>query len=89
MLVSSFWLKEYGAAYRSAKKAEKVSYGDNWLRTVGLLAEIKIAQQKKQQAKKILDQALKEVVLPRSTQVRTHRYLAKLRKLYDQLLKLL
>jgi len=74
-------LKEPKKAYRLAKAAERYSYGDNWLRTVGLLAELEIEMGHKKQAIKTIEQALKQAVLPSSLAVRTHRYLNNLRQI--------
>lgn len=74
-------LKEYDKAYGYAKKAEANSYGDNWLRSVGLKAKIERALGKNNEARSTLETALASAVLPRSTDVRTHNYLAKLRQL--------
>ncbi|MCB0394849.1 MAG: tetratricopeptide repeat protein [Bdellovibrionales bacterium] len=62
-----------------AKHAVDNSYGDNWLRAVTLLAKIQIKQGKKSEAEKTVNAALAKAVMPESTQIRSHRYLAALR----------
>lgn len=61
------------------------SYGDNWLRSVGLLAKAQIASGDKAAARKTLESALDEVVLPTSSRVRTHTLVGKLRELLASL----
>jgi len=74
-------LEEYEKAYRYVRLAETNSYGDNWLRSVHLKAKLELKLGKKGQARASLKQALREAVVPRSTAVRTHAYIARLRKL--------
>jgi len=73
--------KEYAAALISARAAVKSGYGDNWLRAVGLEAKILKAMGLKEEAAKSLDAALSDAAAPKSAAVRTHRYLAELRRL--------
>lgn len=80
-----FEQKEHPAALISARAAAKMGYGDNWLRAVGLQAKILKAMGLKDDAAKVLDAALAEAAAPKSTAVRTHRYLADLRKLRAEL----
>lgn len=77
--------KEYPAALISARAAVKNGYGDNYLRAVALEAKILKAMGLKDEAAKELDAALNEAAAPRSAAVRTHRYLADLRKLRAEL----
>jgi len=77
--------KELPAALISARAAAKSGYGDNWLRAVGLEAKILKAMGLKEEAAKSLDAALAEAAAPKSAAVRTHRYLAELRRLRSEL----
>lgn len=77
-------MKKYGRALTFAKKAVKHSYGDNWLRAVGMEAKIKLLLGNASEAKEVLETTLKQVVLPKSTDVRTHRYLSRLRGLLKE-----
>lgn len=77
--------KEYASALLSAKAAVKAGYGDNWLRAVALEAKILKAMGLKEEAAKALDGALAEAAAPKSAAVRTHRYLAELRRLRAEL----
>lgn len=78
-------VKEHPAALLSAKAAVKASYGDNWLRAVALEAKILTAMGLKDESAKALDAALSEAAAPKSAAVRTHRYLAELRRLRAEL----
>jgi len=79
-----FQLKEYDRAHELAVKAEENAYGDNWLRAVALRAKINLARNRATQAHADLQKALAQVVLPPLTHIRSHRYVAQLRKLLDQ-----
>lgn len=80
-----FEQKELPAALISARAAVKGGYGDNYLRAVALEAKILKAMGLKEEAAKSLDAALAEAAAPKSAAVRTHRYLAELRKLRAEL----
>lgn len=80
-----FEQKELPAALVSARAAVKTGYGDNWLRAVALEAKILKAMGLKEEAAKSLDAALSEAAAPKSSAVRTHRYLAELRRLRSEL----
>lgn len=80
-------LKEYPVAYERAQHAVEHAYGDNYLRAVRLKAEIELKLGQPQKASRTVEEALKETLLPRSTSVRTHRYLAGLRELEAELHK--
>jgi thiol-disulfide isomerase/thioredoxin len=80
-----FEQKEYPAALISARAAVKNGYGDNWLRAVALEAKVLKAMGLKEEAAKSLDAALSEAAAPKSAAVRTHRYLAELRKIRAEL----
>jgi len=77
--------KELPAALLSARAAVKTGYGDNWLRAVALESKILKAMGLKDEAAKSLDAALSEAAAPKSAAVRTHRYLADLRRLRAEL----
>jgi predicted Zn-dependent protease len=72
-------------AYEQASLAVEHSYGDNWLRAVHLKASLELDLGKKDQARRTIESALAEASLPSSTQLRTHRYIAKLRGLLAKL----
>ncbi|MFH2202468.1 MAG: thioredoxin domain-containing protein [Elusimicrobiota bacterium] len=78
-------LEEYELAYARIRKAEAHAYGDNWLRTVYLKAKLELKLGKREQARTSVRAALREAVVPRSTAVRTHRYLANLRGLLREI----
>ncbi len=77
--------KDYPAALNSARSAVKTGYGDNWLRAVALEAKALKALNRKTEAARSIDAALAEAAAPKSTAVRTHRYLADLRRLRAEL----
>lgn len=77
-------LEEYEKAYKYARLAEAHSYGDNWLRSVHLKAKLELKLGRKSQARASIEDALREAVVPRSTAVRTHTYIARLRKLLQE-----
>lgn len=64
-----------------AAKAVTAAYGDNWLRAVRLKASVELKLGKTAQAAKTIDDALAVTAPPKSSAVRTYRYLAALRKL--------
>ena len=76
-----FDMKEFPAALVSARAAVKAGYGDNWLRAAALEAKILKAMGLNAEAAKSLDAVLAEAAAPKSAAVRTHRYLAELRRL--------
>ena len=80
-----FEQKEYPAALISARAAVKAGYGDNYLRAVALEAKLLKAMGLKEEAANSLDAALTEAAAPKSAAVRTHRYLAELRRLRAEL----
>lgn len=77
--------KEHASALVSARAAVKSAYGDNYLRAIALEARILKEMGLKAEAAKSLDAALDEAAAPKSAAVRTHRYLAELRKLRAEL----
>jgi|CXWL01.1.fsa_nt_gi thiol-disulfide isomerase/thioredoxin len=80
-----FDLKDFPAALHSARSAVVSGYGDNWLRAVALEIKTLKALNRKTEAARSLDAALAEAAAPKSTAVRTHRYLAELRRLRAEL----
>jgi len=72
---------EIAAAYPYAVKAAETGYGDNWLRAVRLKASLELKLGRIDQAAKTVDEALAQAVPPKSSAVRTYRYLAALRAL--------
>ena len=79
-----FKLKEYDRAFEYVNRAEQHAYGDNWLRAVNLKGEIDLARGRKKEAQATLENALAQISPPSSTQVRTHRYVARMRELLAQ-----
>ncbi|MDE2491244.1 MAG: tetratricopeptide repeat protein, partial [Elusimicrobia bacterium] len=72
---------EAARAYPYAVKAAESGYGDNWLRAVRLKAEIELKLGRASDAARTIDSALAETVPPKTTEVRTDRYLEELRAL--------
>lgn len=70
-------------AFAYALKAERSAYGDNWLRAVRLKAELELKLGRAQDAAQTVDAALARVVMPKSSDVRTGRYLRALRRLRE------
>ena len=68
-------------ALGKAEQALKYSYGDNQLRVVKLVADLRAKSGKKQEALRLLDDTLKSFKAPEDSKVRTHSYLAKLKEL--------
>lgn len=79
-----YGLKEHEKAREQAAKAEAASYGDNRLRAAELKAKAELALRRPEAARATLEEAVSGAVLPKSLDVRTHRYLAKLRKLLEE-----
>lgn len=73
--------KDPAAAYPYAVQAAASAYGDNWLRAVRLQASLELKLKRPRDAVKTLDEALAQAAPPKSTAVRTVRYLAALREL--------
>ncbi|OGS37861.1 MAG: hypothetical protein A2506_09690 [Elusimicrobia bacterium RIFOXYD12_FULL_66_9] len=74
-------------AYPYAVRAAAAGYGDNWLRAVRLKAELELALGRKADAAKTLDEAVAQTQMPKSSAVRTGRYLLALRRLREKLTK--
>ncbi len=68
-------------ALGKAEQALKFSYGDNQLRVVKLVADLRSKSGKKKEALSLLDETIKNFKAPDDTKVRTHNYLAKLKEL--------
>ncbi len=75
------------AALPKAEQALKYSYGDNKLRAVRLVADLRAKLGKKKEALSLLDETLKGFKAPEEEKVRTHRYLAKLKDLKTKIEK--
>jgi thiol-disulfide isomerase/thioredoxin len=73
------------AAYPYALKAVDAGYGDNWLRAVRLKGELELKLGRPADAAKTVDAALAQTVPPKSSAVRTYRYVAALRALRLQI----
>ncbi|MBI3563634.1 MAG: thioredoxin family protein [Elusimicrobia bacterium] len=69
------------AAYPYAVKAVAAAYGDNWLRAVRLKASLELALGRAADAARTVDEALAQTVPPKSSAVRTFRYVTALRDL--------
>lgn len=76
-------LKKEKEAMEKAELAYKYSYGDNKLRAVYLMAELQAASGEKKKAIGLLDEVIKTTPLPTDESVRTHRYVARLKKLKE------
>src|SRR6185312_16238999 len=72
---------DFATAYPYAAKAAEVGYGDNWLRAMRLKGALELKLGRKAEAAKTVDEALAQIVPPKSSQVRTYRYVAALRDL--------
>lgn len=68
-------------AYPYAVKAAEAAYGDNWLRAVRLKGALELKLGRPADAAKTVDEALSQIVPPKSPQVRTYRYVTALRDL--------
>jgi thiol-disulfide isomerase/thioredoxin len=69
------------SAYPYAVKAAETGYGDNWLRAVRLKGSLELKLGRPADAAKTVDEALAQTVPPKSSQVRTYRYVTALRDL--------
>jgi thiol-disulfide isomerase/thioredoxin len=69
------------AAYPLAVKAAQNAYGDNWLRAIRLKASLELKLGRAREAAKTVDDALAQTVPPKSSAVRTYRYVTALRDL--------
>lgn len=72
-------------AYPYAVKAAATAYGDNWLRAMRLKGDLELRLGRADEAAKTVDEALAQIVPPKSPQVRTYRYVAALRDLRDKI----
>lgn len=77
-------MKKIDEALEKAQNSLKFSYGDNKLRATGLVAELYILKGEKQKAKQLLEEIISSNPPPSENNVRTHRYLAKLKKLKEE-----
>lgn len=78
-------LKKNKEAMEKAEKAYQYSYGDNKLRAVYLLAELMAEKGEKKKAVQFIDETVASTTLPKEENVRTHRYMARLKKLKESL----
>lgn len=76
---------DFSAAYPYAVAAAHDGYGDNWLRAVRLKAELEFKLGRAAEAAQTVSRALTQAPEPKTTNVRTFRYLAALRKLQARL----
>lgn len=72
-------------ALSKAETALKFSYGDNQLRVVKMVADLRSKLGKKKEALQLLDETLKNFKAPEDLKVRTHNYLAKLKDLKEKI----
>lgn len=77
----------YALALERAERALNHSYGDNMLRAVKLVADLRSKTGKKKEALSLLDETIKNFKVPEDSKVRTHRHLAKLKELKDKISK--
>lgn len=78
-------MKKDDQALEKAEQAYKYSYGDNKLRAVYLIAELQGQKGDKKKSLSFLEEVIKTTSLPQDESVRTHRYLARLKKLRTSL----
>ncbi len=78
-------LEEYEESYKFVQVAQQHAYGDNALRAAHLRAKVELKLEKPDDAKKTIDEALANATVPKSTAVRTHRYIANLRTLRSEI----
>ncbi|MEO5968659.1 MAG: thioredoxin family protein [Bdellovibrionia bacterium] len=64
-----------------ARRALEFSYGDNKLRAAFLLAKTLTVQDRKPEAKKLINSVLNSFPVPKDPNIRTHRYIKQLREL--------
>ncbi|MEK6775004.1 MAG: thioredoxin family protein [Bdellovibrionota bacterium] len=76
-------MKKDTESYEKAEQAYKYSYGDNKLRAVYLMAELQSQKGDKKKALSLLDEVIKTTPLPANENVRTHRYVSRLKKLKE------
>lgn len=76
-------LKRKVPAMEKAELAYKYSYGDNRLRAVYLMAELESESGNKNKALSLIDEVIKTTPLPTNENIRTHRYVSRLKKLKD------
>ncbi len=62
-----------------SKKALRGSYGDNMIRAATLKAQIELAQNDLKSAEETVNATLRKIYLPKTVQIRTHRYVTNLK----------
>jgi tetratricopeptide (TPR) repeat protein len=77
--------KRYDEALPKALKAMELSYGDNRLRVVSLVADLYSKKNEKGKALSLLNEAISRSQLPEDKTIRTHRYYDKLVQLKKKL----
>ncbi len=77
-------LNQLGDAYKYVKTAYTNAYGDNLIRAATLKAKLEMKMNKMNIAKKTIVDTLSKIVLPNSTQIRTHRYYGQLKALLSE-----
>lgn len=80
-------LNQNAEAYRYVNTAYQNAYGDNLIRAATLKAKLEMKMDKKGAAKKTITDTLSKIVLPTSTQIRTHRYYGQLKDLLNEVEK--
>jgi thiol-disulfide isomerase/thioredoxin len=83
-------LKELGKKELALEKAEKAlqySYGDNQLRAVNIVADLRSQLGKKKEAIKLIDETLEKFPPVKDLRIRSGRYIDKLAKLKEQITK--
>lgn len=76
---------KFAEAEKKARSAFRYSYGDNRLRAADVLATALIKQKNTAEAKKLLSDTLRSAKLPTDPEIRTHRYIQKLRTLLTEI----
>ncbi len=80
-----FHLTDFKRAVSRAENAFQYSYGDNKLRATDNLANIYSELGDKQKAISLIDQTLKETVIPSDSKIRSLKYIENLKKLKSKL----
>jgi thiol-disulfide isomerase/thioredoxin len=73
--------KKWSETETLARKALEFSYGDNQLRAAVLLVKTLKAQDRKLEAKELIETVLHSLPVPKDPHIRTHRYIKELKEL--------
>jgi len=73
--------KKFHFALEEIDRALKLSYGDLYLRALGLKVKIMKKMGRGEEARKIVDSVLSQIKLPRDPRLRVHTYVQELRRL--------